>query len=708
MQHPRPDSSALVAAVRSAELRFLASWQSAWIESNERSPARWFDLGTVGGRIATASGASPPPRGRQYWCRSDMADNPDRDYSGTLAVGAGWIIRSVVPMRGVCPSWFLGPGSPPWDERLSIDASLSDADRHLVRAKRDSLLELLDSAAARLPADDWIAGQRIRFVLDQDEVARALVIARDCRGTPWWCALLAGYAEVRGGNANDAEVSFARALTLMPPEARCDWSSVAELLELDARAKYLTLSCEQQDSLNARVWWLADPLFVEPGNERFVEQVARKVLLSLVRSVPRDERFEWQAPAPADARAEMILRYGWPSFVYFDFPSDALRSDALAARWRAGFVHPQTDQFATFEYSAGRMHLVPSWAALSNPFAALTSDWTLSAPAGADSTPAIGTALPPIAPEFVNGHMIRLSSSELSDYRADHIRWQTVVLPKYWQRAWRPVEHYQPSRTLMQIPDGQVAILRREANDILATSNVLPLSSVRQPTASDTRLARLVVTDRPDSVVGVASTPLSAVLRLHGPIPARPAVVGIEYMWSASEAAGGRTRFGIVPPVPLSAMKRSDVSISDPVFLEATPDDQTISSDPDSALARMTPSCAFPRSPRLGLYWETYGFAPSNSVSIDVKIEHRSVESFLRRLGRSLGVLRDRNSVVSVGWRESRLGPTARLVSGPVPAIARTLILDTSRLVPGAYELEISMARFGQSPVRSHKTFVLQ
>ena len=85
------------------------------------------------------------------------------------------------------------------------------------------------------------------------------------------------------------------------------------VLEPAARVDYQRLTCTQRDSLNAVLWWLADPMWTEHGNERWVAHMARTVEVKLHGALNRDERYSWQRAIGGDAMAEMIVRYGWPT-----------------------------------------------------------------------------------------------------------------------------------------------------------------------------------------------------------------------------------------------------------------------------------------------------------------------------------------------------------------------------------------------------------
>ena len=90
-------------------------------------------------------------------------------------------------------------------------------------ASRENLMHVLDTAATLLPGDDWIAGQRVRYLVDAGDGNSALRAARACRGTSWWCEALEGMALHVVGDFEGAEQAFAKALASMPAKKR--WRS---------------------------------------------------------------------------------------------------------------------------------------------------------------------------------------------------------------------------------------------------------------------------------------------------------------------------------------------------------------------------------------------------------------------------------------------------------------------------------------------------
>ncbi|MGH7588196.1 MAG: hypothetical protein ACRELU_06360 [Gemmatimonadota bacterium] len=97
-------------------------------------------------------------------------------------------------------------------------------------ARRD-LLAALEQAAAKLPEDGWIAGQRVFYHLEAGSTAPALEAARKCRGEGWWCRALVGWALHAAGEFVASESAFREALAGMPPRERERWTDLGLLLD---------------------------------------------------------------------------------------------------------------------------------------------------------------------------------------------------------------------------------------------------------------------------------------------------------------------------------------------------------------------------------------------------------------------------------------------------------------------------------------------
>ena len=190
----QPDSAAIVASVRDHALTFLARWRTEWVTA-------WTDPRATGAalkeeRVSTVGAAPsaegalkrlprPVPRyGRAMntpYERCMRSEFP-WDHMGALSP-VGTRIASATSVRDWCPIWSFTLAMP--DMRLVIDSALPADRRARVRAERERLIVVLDSAAVRLPGDAWVAGQRVRFLVDQRRTDDAVRVGRGCRAASW-------------------------------------------------------------------------------------------------------------------------------------------------------------------------------------------------------------------------------------------------------------------------------------------------------------------------------------------------------------------------------------------------------------------------------------------------------------------------------------------------------------------------------------------
>jgi hypothetical protein len=250
-----------------------------------------------------AFGAGRPPR------PSDPADSArdidrarsaqadfERARRGRLPWETGGAGRCDVRIVRYC--WWYEDGSP-----ITLPAEpTSIADR------RAELLNILDSVAQRRPGDDWVAALRVHYLLEAHREAAAGAAARECRGTPWWCDALLGYASHGKGEDAAADSAFTRAMQQMPEDARCRWSDIRTLLPGDARGRYERLPCDQRAVVERRYWLLARPRLAAPANEWQVEFSVRRVQSWIAQRAASPQALRW-----GDDAEELLLRYGWPT-----------------------------------------------------------------------------------------------------------------------------------------------------------------------------------------------------------------------------------------------------------------------------------------------------------------------------------------------------------------------------------------------------------
>jgi hypothetical protein len=209
-----------------------------------------------------------------------------------------------------------------WHPNLS-DYVVPDEGKNIVRARAELLREL-EKASAELPGDDWIIGQRVRYLTEGHDTSAAGV-ARSCRATRWWCDALLGLALHVGGNYAGSDSAYAVALDGMPSPVRCHWLNLAPLLDDDIRDTYKKMSCGQREAADARIWWVADPLFMTPGNERRTEHFSRVLHTALQQDAANTYGSSWGGDL-----AELILRFGWAE-KWTQEPSQSIYPESKAA-----------------------------------------------------------------------------------------------------------------------------------------------------------------------------------------------------------------------------------------------------------------------------------------------------------------------------------------------------------------------------------------
>lgn len=174
---------------------------------------------------------------------------------------------------------------------------------------RRLLLTTLDSGLRIAPGDVWLRSRLAWYSIEAGDTAAAIIAAHQCRDdeVAWWCEALLGLTLHAANRFAEAESAFERALGAMPDSTRCRWTDVTPLLDGDAEEMVEDTLCEQRDDVNARLWWLADPLHSIEGNELRSEHFARLTFLVL--------HDRWRPSHPLgwgkDMR-EIVLRYAWP------------------------------------------------------------------------------------------------------------------------------------------------------------------------------------------------------------------------------------------------------------------------------------------------------------------------------------------------------------------------------------------------------------
>lgn len=636
---PVPTEAMIRAGVDSATREFLATWRVAWQET-QRPRFEWTNVERDDElRILSL---------HCHWVGSD----PQLRYSGSDPRIRQHLITGSVTAHASCPKWYAAGRATIDDERRGIDGGLAARARAGIGALRSLLRALLDSAAQRLPGDVQLAGQRVRFALDARDGAGAKAAA--CTRDDAHCGLLRGLVLYHAGDVAGADSTFLASARLMRDDERCAWNDVGALLEKEPRNSYGAMECAARAELEERLWWLADPLYLEPGNERRAEHFARKVLVTLLAPLGFDGRQHWEQKQGGEAVAETLIRYGWPSQMYWGGPD----ADRGHDEWLIVRAADAATPYVAREYTRGRLHTVPRSLALQTPLRVTDADWQINAPAGDDD--------------------------------------------------WWPVEHFARDRSrIVQLPVGQRVMLRRRdavrfvwAGDLDSVVLARRSGEHIRATAFQSRAASAV--ESVGTFVGRIGSPLV----INTPLHQGASLIGIELPGDSARPAA-RTRFGVDALEPLTALAAGK-ALSQPLLFEPS-GDPNLRLDADAAARRMYGTTTFTKWRRIGVYWESYGFAADDAVELELRMSREDRPGVFASIVSVFRIGREEGGTVSMKWREEPgSGGAIHRREGDVLVQMRSIVLDISRLAHGTYRLQLSVKKAGEAAVTSEREFVLR
>jgi hypothetical protein len=215
--------------------------------------------------------------------------------------------------------------------------------------------------------------------------------------------------------------------------------------------------------------------------------------------------------------------------------------------------------------------------------------------------------------------------------------------------------------------------------------------------------AALVHSPAPDSVQVLERRTVRADQRvvLHGEITT-PGIMGVEYLVGARGLAGARTRFGVATPPSLAGLARGACAISEPMLVEAS---ALTGGGIEDAYRGLLDDLELRKPRKLGLMWESYGIASTDSVTVSITVASVGEIGRLRRLGMAVGVADDPTVSITVRWTEPRPGISVTAVAARVPTLLRQLTLDVSRLRAGEYVVDIAMESPRCTGARAERAF---
>lgn len=195
-----------------------------------------------------------------------------------------------------------------------------------IRRARNVLLTDLAALAEAIPGDHWLFGQRIRYLAEADRLEDAEVLAISC-GLPdrWRCAAYLGFALHLQSRTVEAARAFERALAAMPDERAAEWTDPEPVLG----GRLLEWAGEQPDSAGAvaRLWELADPLLLAPGNDRWTGHLARWTYAMSFGNARNPHGMRWGRDL-----TQAAVRYGWSVAWEKGWPSGGSATSPVVGR----------------------------------------------------------------------------------------------------------------------------------------------------------------------------------------------------------------------------------------------------------------------------------------------------------------------------------------------------------------------------------------
>jgi hypothetical protein len=597
---------------------------------------------------------------RREWYRSyrDTANSKLRDQAGHCHPGGAGdryppnIIHSGT-RKAMCPHWYPHD-SVERDERRGIDAALSEEARGKIRTRRSSLLDLLDTALVEMPDHAVLQGQRVRFAVDQRDSGRSWAAINACPGLDGWCDMLGVYVAAQFDDLHRADSLVDAALAAMTAPNRCAWADLATVLPADERSDYKRRDCAGRRQLNATFWWLADPLWIRPGNPRRATHFARLVEVTLRSEFVMDERFDWDTRKGGAAFSQMLVRYGWPSFIGW-----LGRMDDDGHRSYLGFDDQAVPTLSP-EYVFPRTHTTPPFRAAMSPNVLSRDDWR-------DMSP----------------------------------RWER----NRWDREWWSHEHMPLDGGPIVMVTDQTAMFRRARSGVAAIAAQMPAWAVAR--GLDQYSASLIYAESPDSSIAM-SVPLPSHGRMASVLPApSPGVISIEMVPPGRYGfVTGRSRYAVVPLSGLNELARGEIALSDLALFDGEADARAPTSL-EAILPRMLPSLEVARGARLGVYWETYGLPAGVPVAVRLRVQ-RDDRNMLGRLADLVGV-GGNPATVDISWREPRADLAgSEFMEADIPVQTRAIMLGLAALEPGDYTVTLTVTR-GNAPAGvSMRSFVIK
>ncbi len=524
------------------------------------------------------------------------------------------------------------------------------------------------AAAYRARADEWVLGQMVFYLGEQGEWDRANRLVENCDiGKPWLCSAMQGLIMQRVGRVSQAEELFTSALAQMPDDM-AQWFRSADLLLDEEGREALSKRGDEESraAFHREFWLLADPLYLEEGNDRLTEHFARKTVVLIRRDAANPFGLEWEGDLE-----ELTTRYGPEQG--WERGRGALPGSAGIAgddRYVIGRHHPKTAQYV----APGRF--------LSEPTAIPADEWTVE-----QRKPRAGYA-PTYAPDIDPLH------TQVARFR----RGDSILVVAAWTpgadeqpaRAERPARgrRARDARERSASPFGNDPFRAAPSED--ASGDVGADTPAALARNGDTSVRTGFFVLKPDGEPELELLGSAAVGALTATVPNGRYILGLEvlspgldYAWRARQ---GLTQEDVRPDLAVA---------SDLLILDGDPE---LPESIEDAAPRALPGVRLRSGDRITVAWEVYNLRPGDRAQVTVGVT-QGRPNLLRRFGEFLRVIEPEVPLV-VSFEDA--GPDE------LGTVFRTVGLELPELEPGEYTLHVEVALVGRAPmVLSRRVTVL-
>jgi len=532
---------------------------------------------------------------------------------------------------------WVGVGSPPGCTGVSLqdckqgDWSCLDYTCSWDHAERRAqLIPKLEARARVAGNSEWLFRQRVGFAIKNDELERADAIAHSCDDGEWWCQTLRGLTAhlLHPGDGlahfDSAFVLVARNPRRVPsgqfawgagPNARCEWSDIRAVVPLEMLDEVRRSPCPEGEELRTRFWWLTDPLWTRDGNERYLEHLARQVMIRMDLDVqelldaaaeePQYESWMWES-VDVQASYGHVVREGFPNS-NTDSCWDQDRHD------RVSRCTSNRGEERMVSYVHGGYSFALDDERIRRPLESTADDWAVQWEGEG--------CQPPWTVEGCGPRSLpRRRSYELVNHEG-------------CQRPWT-LEECGPERMITRERwhnlDHQAVVLRRGAQWFVVTAARVPeeLGSLDglQPALALGRVEEL------DLQIVPAGIDEDRTFRASTRVDTAAYLASIE---AVGEEEIGRARFGAMPQPLTDGFGVSDLALLDPLFESGSlPLEQAL-----------LPSLDLAAGGHVGLYFEVYGLGEDEAIDFTLTSEKLNASLFHRLASRTRGVDLTR------GWR---------------------------------------------------------